>query len=112
MGMKIVYDGNSKVIKRLCQLINTLPHLGTSHEDAFYGDLGQTAYDHSQTIGNPHRLTLADLGIENISRRMDAIMMAVGAGGYWIEPENDYYIVDHEGDRFIFSTTANLLKWH
>lgn len=38
--------------------------LGTTHETAYYGDLGKTAYDHSRVIsGNPHHVTKEDLGI-------------------------------------------------
>lgn len=38
--------------------------LGTSHTNAYYGDQGDTAYQHSQlTSGNPHHVTAADLDI-------------------------------------------------
>lgn len=109
---RIVYNGKSKVIKRLCEMINTVARLGTTHTTAFYGDLGQQAYDHSRTIGNPHQLTLEDLGIENIQRQIDTIMGAIGAREYWISHEDDYYFIDHEGDKLLFSVTANMLKWH
>ncbi len=37
--------------------------LGTTHETAFYGDWGNTAYQHSQvTSGNPHNVTAGDVG--------------------------------------------------
>ena len=40
--------------------------LGTTHETAYYGDLGKTAYDHSQlTSGNPHNVSKSDVGINN-----------------------------------------------
>jgi len=37
--------------------------LGTTSSTAFRGDYGQTAYNHSQTTGNPHGTTLANLGV-------------------------------------------------
>ena len=38
--------------------------LGTTHQNAYYGDQGDTAYQHSQlTSGNPHHVTAADLDI-------------------------------------------------
>lgn len=36
--------------------------LGTTSSTAFRGDLGQIAYDHSQTTGNPHNTTAAQVG--------------------------------------------------
>lgn len=36
--------------------------LGETAETAFRGDLGKTAYDHSQATGNPHKLTREELG--------------------------------------------------
>ena len=35
--------------------------LGETPSTAYRGDRGKTAYDHSQTIGNPHSLTRADI---------------------------------------------------
>lgn len=37
--------------------------LGNTHTSAYYGDLGEIAYLHSQEGGNAHGLALADLGI-------------------------------------------------
>ena len=37
--------------------------LGETSSTAFRGDRGKIAYDHSQTTGNPHNLTLSNLGI-------------------------------------------------
>ena len=37
--------------------------LGTTSTTAFRGDYGQIAYTHSQTTGNPHNTTLANLGV-------------------------------------------------
>lgn len=108
---KIYYNGSSKVIRRLCQIINSVARLGTTHDKAFYGDLGQEAYDHSQTVGNPHGTTLADLGIENIQRQIDLLMETVGSLDYWIDYNEDSF-VDHEGDELAFVTGSDLLKWH
>lgn len=44
-------------------LIGTSLCLGETHSTAYYGDLGKVAYEHSQATGNPHNLTLGDLGI-------------------------------------------------
>lgn len=109
---KIYYNGSSKVIKRLCQIINSVARLGTTHDKAFYGDQGQEAYEHSLTVGNPHGTTLADLGIENIQRQIDLLMDAVGSLDYWIDHENDDSFIDHEGDYLVFVSASNLLKWH
>ena len=38
--------------------------LGTEHTDAFYGDLGEIAYKHSQNTGNPHGTTAAQIGAD------------------------------------------------
>ena len=37
--------------------------LGETSATAYRGDRGKTAYDHSQSTGNPHGLSLSDLGI-------------------------------------------------
>jgi len=109
---KVYYNGSSKVIKRLCQIINSVAKLGTTHTTAFYGDLGQEAYEHSQTKGNPHGTTLADLGIENIQRQIELLMDAVGSLNTWICHEDDMEFIDHEGNNLVFVTGSDLLKWH
>ena len=38
--------------------------LGETSATAYRGDRGKTAYDHSQTTGNPHGTTISDLGLE------------------------------------------------
>lgn len=40
--------------------------LGETSETAYRGDRGKTAYDHSQTIGNPHGTTKGDIGLGNV----------------------------------------------
>lgn len=109
---KIFYNGNSKVIRRLCQIINSVARLGTSHTTAFYGDLGQEAYEHSQTMGNPHGTSLSDLGIESIQRQIDLLTEAVGASESWICHMDDAQITDHDNNEFVFGVGSNLLKWH
>lgn len=42
-------------------LINTI-ELGENANEAYYGDKGKEAYDHSQTEGNPHNTTAEDIG--------------------------------------------------
>ncbi len=112
---KIYYNGSSKVIKRLCQIINSVARLGTSHDKAFYGDLGQDAYEHSlQTSGNPHNVTLDDLGIGNIKNQMRLVLDAIGSLDSWIThnaPEKEY-IVDHDGDYIVFISVSDILAWH
>lgn len=40
--------------------------LGTTSSTAFRGDLGQMAYEHSQTTGNPHGVSASDVGLGNV----------------------------------------------
>ena len=110
---KIIYNGSSKVIKRIVDKLNnwTSAMLGTTHDTAYYGDLGQTAYEHSQTTGNPHGLTLDDLGIENIPRQIASMGEAIGSIDYW-QDHDETQFVDHDGDELVFHTEAQLLGWH
>ena len=71
---KIYYDGSNKSIKRIAEILNTKPEVGENHEDAYYGDYGKTAYEHSQLrSGNPHNVTLSDLGIADIESRVSLL---------------------------------------
>lgn len=45
--------------------------LGENSNNAFSGDKGKTAYDHSQATGNPHGTTKADLGLGNVDNTSD-----------------------------------------
>lgn len=45
--------------------------LGETSTTAFRGDHGKTAYDHSQTIGNPHGVTATDVGLGNVDNTSD-----------------------------------------
>lgn len=40
--------------------------LGNTASTAYRGDLGNIAYSHSQTTGNPHETTKADIGLGNV----------------------------------------------
>ena len=46
--------------------------LGETSSTAYRGDKGKIAYDHSQTIGNPHGTTKADIGLGNVENTKDA----------------------------------------
>ena len=109
----IIYNGKSKVIKRIVEKINTLPGLGRTHDTAFYGDLGQEAYEHSQIqSGNPHNVTLEELGIQNIENQLAMILDTIGSYDYWICQETDEHFIDHDGDELILIAGSNLLMWH
>ena len=116
-NFKITYTGHSKVITRLCERVNGLAALGETHENAYYGDLGKEAYDHSQLrSGNPHNVTAADLGLENVLSQIKAIMVAIGMIKTWWT-HNDEPITDHEGVLLTFHGVSapdveNNLLWH
>ncbi len=46
--------------------------LGETSSTAYRGDRGKTAYDHSQTTGNPHGTTKSDLGLGNVENKSSA----------------------------------------
>ena len=46
--------------------------LGETSSTAYRGDRGKTAYDHSQSTGNPHGTSKADLGLGNVDNTSDA----------------------------------------
>lgn len=46
--------------------------LGTTHGTAGYGDESRAAYNHSTTIGNPHKTTKADLGLGSVENKSSA----------------------------------------
>ena len=47
--------------------------LGETAATAYRGDRGKTAYDHSQSTGNPHGTTKANLGLENVDNTSDLL---------------------------------------
>lgn len=111
LKFKINYTGESKVIKRLCERVNGMPILGKEHDDAYYGDQGEAAYQHSLQKGNPHDLTLKDLGIEKIKDQVQSIMEAIGTVMPWTRHTGES-ITDHDGEPIYFQGTARLLEWH
>ena len=46
--------------------------LGTTHSSAGYGDESRAAYNHSISIGNPHKTTKADLGLGSVENKSSA----------------------------------------
>lgn len=113
----INYTGKSKVIKRIVDRLNHIVDvmLGTTHDKAFYGDWGNDAYNHSLLReGNPHNVTLDDLGIGDLPRQMALLNEFIGSEDYWISHRNDTteYFIDHSGNQFVFRSTARLLGWH
>lgn len=110
--MTIYYSGESKILRRICEKLNQVPTLGTRHQDAYYGDLGKDAYDHSLvTEGNPHRVTAEDLGLEHVVNQIRLILDAIGALGEWADYDGTFF-TDHEGDQLVFTAAENLLAWH
>ena len=141
MAELIHYNGESKVIRRICELLNNeivrvmdvhvngesvvdetgvaqilVPLLGDEEGQAYPGNLGKEAHDHSLVIeGNPHHVTAEDLGLGNVLDQLHAIMETLGLSWSWITQANEH-IVDHNGDRIVFhgvgmEDTQNLL-WH
>ncbi len=113
---KIYFEGANKTLKRMAELLNKKPELGEGHEDAYYGDFSKTAYEHSQLrSGNPHNVTLADLGLEGILDKINAIMLAIGLTRGWITHANET-ITDHDGAPIWFhgagEDDTNYLLWH
>lgn len=52
--------------------------LGTGHSNAFYGDFGQAAYEHSKkTSGNPHKVTYLEAGADPAGEAQKAYRNAV-----------------------------------
>lgn len=46
--------------------------LGETSSTAYRGDRGKIAYNHSQTTGNPHNTTKADIGLSNVDNTSDS----------------------------------------
>lgn len=62
---------NGKVPSDQLPEISTL-ELGETATTAYYGDKGKVAYDHSQlTSGNPHHVTKAEVGLDNVDNTSD-----------------------------------------
>lgn len=112
-NFQINYTGSSKVIRRLCERINNMALLGIEHNEAFYGDWGNEAYLHSQLkSGNPHQVSLADLGIDFTMRQVRTLLDALGSIALWGDHQ-DAIIADHDGTPIILQTSnAQFLAWH
>ena len=57
--------------------------LGTTSATAYRGDYGDIAYRHSQTTGNPHKTTAADIGLGKVDNTADtdkSVKYATSAG--------------------------------
>lgn len=54
--------------------------LGETSSTAFDGARGKIAYDHSQSTGNPHNTTKADIGLGNVDNTADADKKVSEAG--------------------------------
>lgn len=52
--------------------------LGETDSTAYRGDRGKTAYDHSQTTGNPHATTYSDVGADQAGAAAAAYQQAAG----------------------------------
>lgn len=61
-------------------IISSSLALGETSSTAYRGDRGKVAYDHSQTIGNPHQTTKTDIGLENVDNTADADKTVKEAG--------------------------------
>lgn len=120
----IVYNGESKVIKRICDILNTMIRdvevngesvidedgiaqievleLGEDEENAYPGNLGKEAHDHSLLrSGNPHNVTAEEIGLGNVIDQINAIMQSLGLSWGWITHSNEQ-MIDHDGNRIIF----------
>lgn len=51
--------------------VSSAVSLGITHDKAYYGDFGEVAYQHSKILGNPHKTTAADIGLENVDNTSD-----------------------------------------
>jgi hypothetical protein len=113
---RINYEGKSKILIRIVELLNRKAELGETHEDAGYGDESRAAYEHSLlTSGNPHHVTAADLGLGAVVSQLNAIMLAIGMQRNWITHKNEM-IVDHDNAPICFhganAENYNYLLYH
>lgn len=136
MANLIQYNGRDKWMKRVCELLNTVagkitdvkvngesvidadgvaqvsvPELGEAHNEAYPGDLGKEANDHAHlTSGNPHNVTLEDLGIGDIKDQIRLIMEAIGMQQNWADKDGNL-MVTKDGEEIMFKTSAKLLAY-
>ncbi len=98
--------------------------LGKTQSTAFRGDLGQTAYEHSQASGNPHGATAADIGARpdtwiptaaEVGARSSTWMPTasdVGADPYGSASAVQSSLNTHTGNSTIHITAAERTKWN
>lgn len=65
-----LYYYNGTTFVKLADSLASLS-LGTLHTNAYFGDLGDIAYRHSQTTGNPHETSPNDIGLGNVNNTSD-----------------------------------------
>ena len=111
-NFKIEYTGSSKLLRRICEKLNAVPILGTGHDDAYYGDQGEQAYQHSLTRGNPHGLTLEDLGLADVLDQLHMLLEATGIRVTWTRHTNDEPITTHEGEEIYFQSISRVHEWN
>ena len=89
----------------------SVPELGEAHDAAYPGDLGKEAHDHAQlTSGNPHHVTLEDLGIGDIKDQMRLIMEAIGMQQNWVDYQGTI-METKDGEEIMFKTSAKILAY-
>ena len=136
MANLIQYNGKDKWMKRVCELLNTVagkitdvkvngesvidaegvaqvsvPELGDAYNEAYPGDLGKEAHDHAMlTSGNPHHVTLEDLGIGDIKDQIRLIMETIGMQQNWADYQGTI-METKGGDEIMFKTSAKILAY-
>lgn len=65
-GNVVITDANGQT-QNGNKKLDDLAVLGETSSTAYRGDRGKIAYDHSQTTGNPHSTTKADVGLNNVA---------------------------------------------
>lgn len=109
---KLYFNGESKILKRITELLNRKPETGEGHEDAYYGDYSKEAYVHSQLrSGNPHNVTAVDLGLGDIRDQINALAEAIGTVSYW-DSHAHGTLTDHDLEPLQFHTNARILEYH
>ena len=107
-NFRIEYTGSSKLIRRICEKLNQVPILGTCHNDAYYGDQGEAAYQHSLTRGNPHGLTLEDLGLADVPDQLRMLLEATGIRVTWTRHTDAEPITTHDGEEIFFQSISRV----
>lgn len=69
---KGLYYYNGQEFVQLAEGTTSGIELGILHTQAFYGDLGQEAYLHTQNTNNPHNVTATQIGLDKVDNTADA----------------------------------------